>query len=69
MHSPTGDECQTDIDECAGNPCQNNGVCTDGVNSFECACANGWSGKSILNYSFSDIKCLSLRCLGIYWII
>ena len=33
-----------DIDECASNPCQNNGVCIDGVNSFECQCAAGFSG-------------------------
>ena len=26
----------TDIDECASNPCQNLGTCTDGVNQYNC---------------------------------
>ena len=30
----TGDDCQTDIDECASNPCQNSGTCSDGVNEL-----------------------------------
>ena len=33
-----------DIDDCASNPCQNNGVCLDGVNSYECLCPTGFSG-------------------------
>ena len=34
----------TDIDECASTPCQNGGSCTDGVNSYTCACKPGFSG-------------------------
>ena len=40
----TGDACATDIDDCATNPCQNFGACTDAVNSFSCACAPGFTG-------------------------
>jgi len=27
-----------DINECASNPCQYAGTCTDGANSYTCAC-------------------------------
>ncbi|MCP3661956.1 MAG: calcium-binding EGF-like domain-containing protein [Gammaproteobacteria bacterium] len=27
------------------NPCQNGGTCTDGLNSYTCACAAGYTGK------------------------
>jgi surface protein len=37
-------EC-TDIDDCASNPCQHNGACTDKVNDFSCQCDSGYSGK------------------------
>ena len=32
-----------ETDECASNPCNTNAVCTDGVNSFSCACPEGWA--------------------------
>ena len=34
----------SDIDDCALNPCQNGGSCTDGVNQFTCQCEPGFSG-------------------------
>eukprot|EP00058_Branchiostoma_floridae_P024950 XP_002610440.1 hypothetical protein BRAFLDRAFT_85579 [Branchiostoma floridae] len=46
--TPCGEQhnyvCQADIDECASSPCQNGGSCTDGVDSFSCECAIGYSG-------------------------
>jgi hypothetical protein len=36
--------CDTNIDECASNPCQNSGVCSDQVNGFVCNC--GGTGHS-----------------------
>jgi hypothetical protein len=30
--------------ECASSPCRNSGTCSDVVNGFSCACADGWSG-------------------------
>ena len=35
---------KTDIDDCAGHPCENNGTCTDRVNGFNCSCAPGFNG-------------------------
>ena len=36
--------CQTNVNECASNPCANGGSCTDGVNRFTCTCTSGFSG-------------------------
>ena len=36
----------SDIDDCAGKPCQNDGNCTDEVNDFYCDCVAGYSGKN-----------------------
>ncbi|XP_078598221.1 uncharacterized protein LOC144874190 [Branchiostoma floridae x Branchiostoma japonicum] len=33
-----------DWDQCSPNPCENNGVCTDGVDSFTCACQDPYTG-------------------------
>ena len=35
-----------DIDDCASDPCQNGGTCTDKVNAFSCACASGYEGDT-----------------------
>ena len=39
-------EFSSDIDECASNPCQNNGTCSDGKNSFSCQCPTGYLGDT-----------------------
>jgi len=33
-----GKDCEVDVDDCAVNPCQNGGECTDGVAIFICDC-------------------------------
>ena len=33
----------TDIDECASQPCQNNGQCVDGINRYSCTCEPGYT--------------------------
>ena len=35
---------QTDINDCASEPCRHGGTCTDGVNEYTCACVDGWIG-------------------------
>ena len=45
----TGDDCNTNIDDCDPNPCQNGGICTDGVASFTCRCLPNFSGSQCSN--------------------
>ena len=35
-----------DVDDCEPNPCQNDGTCTDGINSYSCNCAHGYAGDN-----------------------
>ena len=34
----SGERCETDVDECASNPCLNGGTCTQGVGNYTCSC-------------------------------
>ena len=34
-----------DVDECASDPCQKSGTCTDGINGYTCACVAGYAGN------------------------
>ncbi len=36
----------SDINECASNPCQNGGVCMDGINRYVCQCPPGFGGPN-----------------------
>ena len=52
----------TDIDECASNPCQNLGTCTDGVNQYVCGCVAGYTGANCETSKLYDqLGCL-FRC-------
>lgn len=45
-----GFDCGTDIDECASRPCLNDGVCVDGIASYNCTCDNtGFDGVNCQN--------------------
>jgi len=39
-----GAECQTNINECAGNPCLNGAECVDGIAKYTCQCLPGFEG-------------------------
>ncbi|XP_078571570.1 uncharacterized protein LOC144859154 [Branchiostoma floridae x Branchiostoma japonicum] len=36
----------TDIDECAIDPCRNEGTCQDLINEYRCDCLPGWTGTT-----------------------
>ena len=42
----TGDSCDVVVDECAPNPCQNNGTCNNIFPGFECMCVVGYTGMT-----------------------
>ncbi len=43
---PSGAHCETDIDDCAPRPCENDGRCEDLVNGYSCSCGDVWMGKN-----------------------
>ena len=45
-----------DIDDCAGAPCQNNGTCSDGVNTYTCGCALGYGGTNCENGKLNPLS-------------
>lgn len=56
-----GDHCTENIDECASDPCHNDGLCSDGINSFRCQCKDGYTDTLCQ----TDIdECLSNPCLN-----
>jgi len=40
-----GARCDTDVNECADDPCEHNGTCTDLINAFTCNCSPGYTGN------------------------
>jgi Notch-like protein len=56
----SGDRCEINTNDCDPNPCQNNGVCSDGVDDYECNCAGtGYIGATC---QVVDNGCLSDPC-------
>jgi EGF-like domain len=50
-----------DRNECASNPCENNGFCQDGDADFVCTCRDGWKGKAC---SLRNSHCDQNTCLN-----
>ena len=47
MYSKISSNVVSDIDNCnPNNPCQNDGVCTDAINSYICDCLHGFKGDN-----------------------
>ncbi|HVV82388.1 MAG TPA: DNRLRE domain-containing protein [Kofleriaceae bacterium] len=42
----SGVNCEVNANDCASNPCQNGGTCTDGANSYTCSCPAGFTGAN-----------------------
>lgn len=43
---PLCPRCESEIDECASNPCRHGGSCLDRFNMFVCECPPGYSGPT-----------------------
>lgn len=50
-------------DECASNPCVNEGSCVDRVNGFSCTCGRGYSGD-FCQLRSSAAVCFPSLCQG-----
>ena len=55
----TGIHCETNIDECQSNPCQNGAICTDLLNGYRCLCTPEYDGTNC--EKFVD-KCSKSSC-------
>ena len=42
----TGHLCQTDVNECDDNPCQNGGTCTNTNGNYTCTCTEFSRGRN-----------------------
>ena len=51
-------DCVSDINECASNPCNNGGSCSDLVNGYTCECVEGYAG---LDCDYGEIDSRSNR--------
>ena len=43
-----GSNCTDNIDECESAPCVNGATCIDQLNSYECVCVPGYTGRFIV---------------------
>ena len=57
----TGKRCETEIDECEGRPCENEGICIDNVGSFECNCSGTGYNGTICDINIDD--CETSECV------
>jgi hypothetical protein len=57
----SGANCDVNIDDCVGAPCQNGGTCTDQANGYACACPAGYTGA---NCEIDIDECASQPCVN-----
>jgi len=60
---------ETDVDECASSPCQNNGTCVDGVNQYTCNCLEGFAGRHCerRKYCVHTSPLFTIVCIDWWW--
>ncbi|XP_030603557.1 protein eyes shut homolog [Archocentrus centrarchus] len=54
-----GSFCEVNLNECESNPCQNGGICVDGIGMYQCLCSEGLKG---LNCEISYDECVHGHC-------
>ncbi|KAM9297917.1 protein eyes shut homolog [Morus bassanus] len=54
-----GTYCEVNSDECISHPCQNEGLCVDGINHYSCSCQHGFTG-TVCEVEINE--CLSRPC-------
>lgn len=54
----TGDRCETNIDDCLTNKCENNSTCVDLIQAYECRCLPGYTGTNNFYIYFFLFKSL-----------
>ena len=61
----TGILCETNIDECASNPCFNGGTCFDQLNAYKCFCPLGFIGLrcEVETNDCSSSPCVTGQCV------
>ena len=59
-----GVHCETNIDDCQSNQCENNGSCVDGLEDYYCNCQPGFEGKVI---SVGNSWTLAVFKYGMRW--
>ena len=55
----TGEFCATNIDDCAGVNCSENGLCVDGIDAFQCNCNTGFTGPQC---EINTDDCIEVTC-------
>ena len=55
----TGEFCETNINDCIGVTCSENGVCIDDIDSFRCDCTPGFTG---LQCETNINDCVGVTC-------
>ena len=56
-----GNDCEENIDDCASDPCQNEGKCVDGVGTYHCVCPAGFNGT---NCQHNIDECANVDCMN-----
>ena len=54
-----GNDCEENIDDCASDPCKNEGKCVDGAGTYGCICPAGFNGT---NCEHNIDECVNVDC-------